>query len=197
MSGAFHRLLATWSNLNRQSHTVVIGVVTVAVLAWLSSPLYALGALAAAGVTALALRLLAPPGLRRPVAAGVLILALVLLGRLFQDGADPAPRLPDQPLSIALSLPPTQDQVQALVAADPGSSDTWMVAGFVLPRSQPTDPGMVAFERVLLMDPSQSRAALELAQTFVSLGNTQLDEQIAAYYTAVGGYPVPDLGRQP
>jgi len=167
------------------------------VLVWLSGPVYALGALAAAGVTALAYRLVGPPVLGRLAAAGVLILALAVLGRLFQDGADPAPRLPDTPGSIALSLPPTQDQVQALVAADPGSSDTWMVAGFVLPRSQPTDPGVVAFERVLLMDPSQSRAALELAQTFLSLGNTQLDEQIAAYYTAVGGYPVPDLGRQP
>jgi hypothetical protein len=109
-------------------------------------------------------------------------------------GAAPAP--PGH-VEWAVSLPPTQDQVQALVAADPGSGDTWMAAGFVLPRSQPTDPGVVAFERVLLMDPSQSRAALELAQTFLSLGNTQLDEQIAAYYTAVGGYPVPDLGRQP
>src|SRR5205823_364667 len=44
-------------------------------------------------------------------------------------------------------------QVQALVAADPGSPDTWMAAGFYLPRLGPTDPGVVAFERVLLMDP--------------------------------------------
>ena len=197
MSGAFHRLLTTWSNLDRRSRLIVIAVVAAAVLAWLSSPLYALGALAAAGVTALALRFVGPPGLRGLVAAGVLVLALAALGRAFQDGADPAPRLPDQPRSVALSLPPTQDQVQALVATDPGSSDTWMAAGFVLPRSQPTDPGVVAFERVLLMDPSQSRAALELAQTFLSFGSAPLDEEIASYYTAVAGYPAPDLGREP
>jgi hypothetical protein len=197
MSAAFHRLLATWSNLSRRSHMVVIGMVAVAVLAWLSSPPYALGALAAAGVTALAFRLVEPPGLRRLAAAGALILALAVLGRPFQGRTDQAPKLPDQPRSIALSLPPTQDQVQALVAADPGSSDTWMAAGFVLPRSQPTDPGVVAFERILLMDPSQSRAALELAQTFLSFGGTQLDEEIAAYYTAVAGYPAPNLGPQP
>jgi hypothetical protein len=176
---------------------VVIGVVSAAVLAWLSSPLYALGSLAAASVTALALRFVGPRGLRGLAAAGMLILALVVLGRAFQNGADPAPSLPDQPHSIALSLPPTQDQVQALVAADPGSSATWMAAGFVLPRSQPTDPGVVAFERVLLMDPSQSRAALELAQTFLSFGSAPLDQQIAAYYSVVAGFPAPDLGRQP
>jgi hypothetical protein len=197
MSGAFHRLLTTWSNLDRRSQTVVIGVVATAVLAWLSSPLYALGALAAAGVTALVLRFVEPPGLRRLTAAGALTLALAVLGRPFQDGANLPPRLPDQPRSISLSLPPTQDQVQALVMADPGSSDTWMAAGFVLPRSRPTDPGVVAFERVLLMEPSQSRAALGLAQTFLSFGSTQLDEEIAAYYTAVAGYPAPDLGREP
>jgi hypothetical protein len=197
MSGAFHRLLTTWANLERRSQLVFTGVMAVAVLAWLSSPLYALGALAIAGVTALALRLAGPPGLRRLAAAGALILALAVLGRVFQNGADPAPRLPDQPRSVALSLPPTQDQVQALVATDPGSSDTWMAAGFVLPHSQPTDPGVVAFERVLLMDPSQSRAALELAQTFLSFGSTQLDEEIAAYYTAVAGYPAPELGPKP
>jgi cytochrome c-type biogenesis protein CcmH/NrfG len=174
-----------------------MGVVVAAVLAWLSSPLYTLGALAAAGVTALVLRVVGPPRLRGLAAAGVLVLALAVLNRAFQHGADPAPSLPDQPRSIALSLPPTEDEVQALVAADPGSSDTWMAAGFVLPRSQPTDPGVVAFERVLLMDPSQSRAALELAQTFLSFGSAQLDEEVAAYYTAVGGYPAPDLGPKP
>jgi hypothetical protein len=72
-----------------------------------------------------------------------------------------------------------------------------MAAGFVLPRSQPTDPGVVAFERVLLMDPSQSRAALELAQTFLSFGSAPLDQQIAAYYSVVAGFPAPDQGRQP
>jgi hypothetical protein len=197
MSGPFHRLVTTWSNLGRRSHLVVIGVAAAAVLAWLSSPAYTLAALAAAGVTALVVRFVGPPGLRGLVAAGVLVLALVVLGHFFQDGADPAPRLPDQPRSIALNLTPTQDQVEALVAADPGSSDTWMAVGFVLPRSQPTDPGVVAFERVLLMDPSQSRAALELAQTFLSFGSAQRDEEVAAYYTAVGGYPAPDLGPKP
>jgi hypothetical protein len=197
MTGAFHRLLTTWSNLDRRFRLVVTGVVALAVLACLSSPAYALGALAASGVTALAFRLVGPPVLRRLAAAGVLMLALVVLARPFQDRADPAPRLPDQARSIALNLPPTQDQVEALVAADPGSSDTWMAAGFVLPRSQPTDPGVVAFERVVLMDPSQSRAALELAQTFLSFGSAQLDEEVAAYYTAVGGYPAPDLGPKP
>jgi hypothetical protein len=190
-------LLTTWSNLEGRSQLVVTGILAVAVLAWLSSPLYALGALTAAGVAALAFRLVGPPGLRRLAAAGVLVLALAVLGRPFEDGGDPAPKLPDQPRSIALSLPPTQDQVQALIAADPGSADTWMAAGFVLPRSQPTDPGVVAFERVLLMDPSQSRAALELAQTFLDFGHTQLDEEIAAYYGAVAGYPAPNLGPQP
>jgi hypothetical protein len=197
MTRALHRLLTTWSNLERRSQLVVTGILTVAMLAWLSSPLYALGALAAAGVAALALRLAGRPGLRRLAAAGVLVLALAVLGRPFQNGADPSPSLPDQPRSIALNLPPTQDQVQALVAADPGSADTWMAAGFVLPRSQPTDPGVVAFERVLLMDPSQSRAALELAQIFLSFGSTPLDEQIAAYYSVIAGFPAPDLGRQP
>jgi hypothetical protein len=197
MTRAFQRLLTIWSNLDRRSRLVVTGVAALAVLAWLSSPLYALGALAAAGVTALAFRLVGPPVLRSLAAAGVLILALAVLGRPFQNGADPPPRLPDQPRSIALSLLPTQDQVHALVAADPGSSDTWMAAGFVLPRSQPTDPGVVAFERVLLMDPSQSRAALELAQIFLSFGSTQVDEEIAAYYTAVAGYPAPNLGPKP
>jgi hypothetical protein len=197
MSGAFHRLHTAGSNLDRRLQMVVIGAVAAAVLAWLSSPLYALGALAAAGVTALVLRFVGLPALRRLAAAGVLVLALAVLGRLFQDGADPSPRLPDQRPPIELGLPPTQDQVQALVAADPGSSDTWMAAGFALPRSQPTDPGVVAFERVLLMDPSQSRAGLELAQTFLSFGGTRLDEEIAAYYTAVAGYPAPDLGPQP
>jgi hypothetical protein len=47
------------------------------------------------------------------------------------------------------------------------------------------------------MDPSQSRAALELAQIFVSFGSTPLDEQIAAYYGVIAGFPAPDLGRQP
>jgi hypothetical protein len=197
VTGAFHRLLTTWSNLGRRSQLVVDGVGAAVVLAWLSSPAYALGALAAAGVSALALRLVGQPGLRRLAAGGVLILALAVLGRPFQVGADPSPRLPDQARSIALGLPPTQGEVQAMVAADPGSPDTWMAAGFVLPRSQPTDPGVVAFERVLLMDPSQSRAALELAQTFLSFGGTQLDEEIAAYYTAVAGYPAPDLGPKP
>jgi hypothetical protein len=197
MTGALHRLLTAWSNLERRSQLVVTGILAVLVLASLSSPLYALGALAAAGVAAIALRLAGPPGLRRLAAAGVLVLALGVLGRLFQNGADPAPRLPDQPRPIALNLPPTEDQVQALVAADPGSSDTWMAAGFALPRSQPTDPGVVAFERVLLMDPSQSRAALELAQVFLSFDNTPLDEQIAAYYTVIAGFPAPDLRRQP
>jgi hypothetical protein len=197
MTGAFHRLLTTCSNLEQRSQMVVMGVVVAAVLAWLSSPLYTLGALAAAGVTALVLRVVGPPRLRGLAAAGVLVLALAVLNRAFQHGADPAPRLPDQPRSIALSLPPTEDEVQALVAADPGSSDTWMAAGFVLPRSQPTDPGVLAFERVLIMDPTQSRAALEPAQTFLSFGSAPLDEQIAAYYSVIAGFPAPDLGRQP
>jgi hypothetical protein len=72
-----------------------------------------------------------------------------------------------------------------------------MAAGFALPRSQPTDPGVVAFERVLLMDPSQGRAALELAQIFLSFDNSPLDEQIATYYTVIAGFPAPDLRRQP
>jgi hypothetical protein len=96
-----------------------------------------------------------------------------------------------------LSLPPSQGQVQALVATDPGSSDAWMAAGLYLPRTTATDPGVVALERVLLMDPLESRAASELASTFLALGHTHVDEEIAAYYSAVAGYPIPDLPRQP
>ncbi len=44
-------------------------------------------------------------------------------------------------LLILVTLPPTRDQMRALVAADPASIDVWMAAGFALPRSEPTDPG--------------------------------------------------------
>jgi hypothetical protein len=199
VSQGWHRLVTTWSRLDRRVQQLAVAILAATVLAWLSSPLYLLGVIAATGAAVLVQRF--NPGHRwgRPAAAAVLVLAVVLLGLSFQGVADPAPRLPDRPAALALSLPPTQHQVQALIAADPGSPDTWTAAGFVLPRQQPTDAGVVALERVLLMDPSQSRAALALAQAFLSFGAapTQLDQKIAAYYTAVAGYPAPDLGREP
>jgi hypothetical protein len=193
----WRQLAALWSTLDRRLRAVGVGVVIAVALAWLSSPLYVLAIVFVVAAAALAYRLTARSGWRNVAAAGTLVLVAVVLGRAFQGIANPAPRLPDQPAPIALYLPPSQDQVEALVAADPGSPDTWMAAGFTLQRVQPTDPGVVAFERVLLMDPSQSRAALELAATFQSFGPTPLDEQLATYYTAVAGYPAPNLGRQP
>jgi len=176
---------------------VIICLAGAAVLTWLSSPLYVLGIMVIAAAAVLVYRVSARFRWRGLVASGVVVLALVGLGRVFEGVANPAPHLPGQPHPIMLSLPPSEEQVQALVTADPGSPDTWMAAGFYLPRLGPTDPGVVAFERVLLMDPTRSRAALELAATFVSFGSSPVDQALATYYTAVAGYPAPDLSRQP
>jgi cytochrome c-type biogenesis protein CcmH/NrfG len=197
MMRAWRQLISTWLSLDGRFRMIVVGVAAAVTLAWLSSPIYVLAVAVAIAAVALAHRLTARFRWRGLAAVGVLILVVVVLWRAFQGVANPAPNLPDQPAPIALDLPPGQDQVQALVAADPGSPDTWMAAGFALRRLQPTDPGVAAFERVLLMDPSQSRAALELAATFLRFGPTPLDEQLATYYTAVAGYPAPELPRQP
>ena len=197
MTQLWRQLVAPLSNLDKRVRAVVIGVVAAMALAWLSSPVYVLGVIVAVVASALVYRLAARSRWRGFATAGVLVLVLVALGRVVQGVANPAPDLPDQPAPIALNLHSTQDQVQALVTADPGSPDTGMAAGFYLQRLQPTDPGVVAFERVLLMDPTQSRAALELAATFMGFGPSPLDQELATYYTAVAGYPAPDLGRQP
>ena len=197
MTQALGQLVSIWSSLDRRFRVALLGIAAAVALTWLSSPLYVIGVVVALAGAGLVYRLTGRSRPRGLAAAGVLVLAVTLLGRPFQGIANPAPVLPDRPAPIALNLPPRQDQIQALVAADPGSPDTWMAAGFALQRLQPTDPGVVAFERVLLMDPSQSRAALELAATFLNFGPTPLNEKLATYYTAVAGYPAPDLGRQP
>jgi hypothetical protein len=197
MKQAWRQWVSSWSGLDGRLRVVVVGIVAVLALLWLSSPLYALALVLAMAASAVARRLIGRTRWRRVAPLGVLVLAVVVLGRAFQGVANPAPDLPDKPAPVTLNLHPSPDQVQALVAADPGSVDTWMAAGFALQRVQPTDPGMVAFERVLLLDPSQSRAALELAATFLSFGPTPLDQELATYYTAVAGYPAPDLPRNP
>jgi cytochrome c-type biogenesis protein CcmH/NrfG len=197
MTQAWRQLLATWSRLDGRFRAVVVCIAAAAVLTWLSSPLYVLAVMVIAAAAVLVYRVSARFRWRGLAAAGVLLLTLVGLGRVFQGVANPAPHLPSQPPPIMLNVPPTQQQVQALVAEDPGSSETWMAAGFYLQRLRPTDPGVVAFERVLLMDPTRSRAALELAATFLGFGSTPVDRALATYYTAVAGYPAPDLSRQP
>jgi hypothetical protein len=190
-------LLARWHGLGSRWRWLAAGVGAVVVAGVLTSALYALGIAAAIAAAAGVGWLLRLSRFRAPAVFAVGAAGLLVLGLAFQGAADPSSQLPDEPGSVTLNLPPRQDQVAALTAADPGSPTTWMVAGFNLSRSEPTDPGVVAFERVLLMDPSNTRAALELASTFLAFGRTELNEEIAAYYTAVAGYPAPDLPRQP
>jgi hypothetical protein len=197
MRQAWQQLVLVWSRLPRRFQVSIVCVAGAALLTWLSSPLYVLGIVVMAAAAVLVYRVSARFRWRGLATAGLVVLAVVGLGRVFQGVANPAPHLPGQPRPIRVSLPPSQEEVEALVTADPGSPDTWMAAGFYLPRFEPTDPGVVAFERVLLMDPTRSRAALELAATFVGFGSTLVDQALATYYTAVAGYPAPDLSRQP
>jgi hypothetical protein len=194
---ARERLRVAWRSLDWRTRWLVAGSGAVVLIGLLSSVLYALGIAAVIVAGAGARWLLGSHRWRSPAVVAVCAGGALALGAAFEGSTDPTARLPDPPRSISFHLPPRSDQVAALVALDPGSPDTWLAAGFALPRSEPTDPGVVALERVLLMEPSSSRAALELAQTFLSFGRSSLDEEIAAYYTAIAGYPVPELPRQP
>lgn len=197
MTDVRERLTVVWRSLDWRIRWLVVGVSVVVLTGLLSSVLYALGAAAVTMAVAGTRRVLASHPWRGPAVIAVGAGGALALGIAFPGSADPPARLPDQPRSISLSLPPSSDQAAALVAVDPGSADTWLAAGFALPRSGPTDPGVVALERVLLLEPSSSRAALELAQTFLGFGRSSLDEEIAAWYTAIAGYPAPELARQP
>jgi hypothetical protein len=197
MTSGWRWSFSAWLSIDRRLRIVLLGILAALTVAWLSSPLYMLGALAIAAAATAVRRRGATTRWRGLATLAVSLLGLAALAYAFHGASDQGLVSLDKPRPVVLSLPPSPEQVRALVAADPASSDAWMAAGFYLPRATPTDPGVVALERVLLKDPSQSRAALELASTFLDLGRTQIDEEIAAYYLAVAGYPVSDLPRRP
>lgn len=185
-------LRQAWARLTPGRRMVVLATGATLAAALLSSPLYAAGLLViGAGAYRVA-------RLQRSVNFRVLVIlgaALVILGglRLATPEQLSADAVPQDNVKLSLNSTPTLADARQLVQLAPSASETWLLMGSLEPPDR-ADLGRLEQQRALFMDPSQKQAALNLAALYLASARSShrvLDEEIAAYYTSIAGYPAP------
>ena len=185
--------LARWRGLDARVQLAVVAVVGLLVLALATSPLFAILAVAIAAAAWYAATRLSFDRLR---GTGVVVAALLMLAEAHLVAPGP-PNAALPPPSAPAPVRSVSDIAALVSELDATSADAWVAVGDALPQDSPTAPGVVAYERALLIDPANRRAPLRLAAYFGSASGTLSAEAIAAYYTALGGGTPPPPIRLP
>lgn len=103
---------------------------------------------------------------------------------------------PAHPLALSAGPPPGASASQiasVLVQQLPDRSTSWLLLGDTGDSTTVLSSGYLGYERALLLDSHQVRAALGLAQLYVSRDQSLLDVEIADFYTLLAGYHAPAL----
>src|SRR5262249_41572066 len=155
-------------------------------------------ALVFGGAYALGRRLRAQ-SLGRVVGPGLGLTGIVALAFIAPGAGQRDVVMPERPAPLTFEMSPSSTQLEALIHVAPENPETWLAVGHYLDQYETTDPGVVAYERALLLNPSQQRAALALAAIYLRLGSLggPVNAEVAAYYTALAGYTSPPLPRGP
>jgi len=156
-----------------------------------SDVVLALVAAASAGVVAAVVAKLPAPR-RRPGIALVVLAAVVVTA-----GASHA-LSPGQPTVVvpAALVPPgsTAAQVAAsLVDQQPNLASSWLLSGDTGDASSLSGSAFLGYERALILDPGDRRAALGLAGLYLARNQSLLDDEIATFFTRLAGYHAPSL----
>ena len=180
--------------LLRRHRGAAIAIVAALLLAAATSDVaLALVVAASAVVVATAVAKL-PASRRRPgIALGVLVAIVVTAGtgHALSPGQPtvvvPAPLVP-------LPANPTATQVAAsLVDQQPDLASSWLLFGDTGDATSFSGSAFVGYERALILDPGDRRAALGLAGLYLARNQSLLDDEIAAFFTRLAGYHAPPL----
>jgi hypothetical protein len=129
-----------------------------------------------------------PPSARGAGAVVLPVLLLVAAGAVLGAGHRLEP-LPGDPVALSAGVAVSRDDARTLEEIAPSSSDTWLAAAIA--GGQGDKRAATYLEKALIIDPGNRRAALNLAALYLHQDYGALNEQVAAYYTLLAGYPAP------
>jgi cytochrome c-type biogenesis protein CcmH/NrfG len=153
-----------------------------------------IAALAFAGLAVLRRTASVGPLHRRALATILLGFCVALTGlaaHILQAGTGPALRLP---LSATAVQDASAAQDAAMLTQElPDRSSSWLLLGDTGDPTTPLSSAYLGYERALIADPHQVRAALGLARLYLARNQSLLDVEIADFYTQLAGFHSPPL----
>ncbi|HET9060913.1 MAG TPA: hypothetical protein VFN61_13410 [Acidimicrobiales bacterium] len=127
-----------------------------------------------------------------PIIVGLCTVLTGVAGHMLQP-ASASPR----PLALAAAtVQPgaSAAQVAAMLVQElPDRSSSWLLLGDTGDPTTPLSSAYLGYERALIADPHQVRAALGLARLYLARNQSLLDVEIADFYTQLAGFHSPPL----